>query len=196
MRRRCLRIDWYGSSTRKSPFHSIHPKRRLTGWEQNKRIAGKDNFDLRKFAALGFNNLFRQKDYCWAFPRMNILYGRLANSKRLGCTRNRHNKLKIIFAVESIGVDGIRWKRAQHGARSQLFFGRQRESQDQWNSINSKQNRLNSQQLICPQKRIGMGGNRWIGVHHAASAQHFPGALARHGFKCLNASILISVLQF
>ena len=41
-----------------------------------------------------------------------------------------------------------------------------------------------------------MGGNRWIGVHHAASAQHFPGALARHGFKCLNASILISVLEF
>ena len=54
---------------------------------------------------------------------MNILYGRLANSKRLGCTRNRHIKLQIIFAVESIGVDGIRWKRAQHGARSQLFFG-------------------------------------------------------------------------
>ena len=91
MLRRCLRIDWYGSSSRKSPFHSIHPKRRLT----------------------------------------------------LGCTRNRHIKLQLIFAVESIGVDGIRWKRAQHGASSQLFFGRQRESQDQRNSISSKQNRLN-----------------------------------------------------
>ena len=47
------------------------------------------------------------------------------------------------IGVESIGVDGIRRKRAQHGARSQLFFGRQRESQDQWNPIHSEQNRHN-----------------------------------------------------
>ena len=72
---------------------------------------------------------YAKKDYCWAIPRMNRLYGRLTNSKRLGCTRNRHIKLQLIFAVESIGVDGIRWKLAQQGASLQLFFGRQRKSQ-------------------------------------------------------------------
>ncbi len=93
----------------------------------------------------------------------------LTGAKKTNSTQNWLIKLGLIFAVESIGVDGIRWKRAQHGASSQLLSRRHRESQNYWNPIGSRRNRLNWQRLICTRKPIGTDGIRWIGAQHGAS---------------------------
>ena len=64
-------------------------------------------------------------------------------------------------------------KRAQHGASSQIFPGRHRESWNQWNPIDSNLNQLNCKQLICTGKSIGADGIRWIEARHGASSQTF-----------------------
>ena len=166
----CLRrIDGSGSSSHKFPsvLRSVHCH---TDCQVLDKLFVETFFEFKKSRATGLLVSVTPKPFLLRESRI-WQYANFAKSKR--STRNWLIKLYLIFFVESIGVDEIRRKRAQHGARSQLFFGRQRESQDQWNPIDSEQDRLNWQQLICPRKTIGMGGNRWRGAQHGASSHHF-----------------------
>ncbi len=126
---------------------------------------------------------------------MIMRYGRVRSDPH----KTGLSNYSLIFAVESIGVDGNRRKRIQHGATSQLLSGRLRESRNQWDPIDSKQKQLNWQQLSCTRKTIGADGNQRIGAQHGASSQHFPfvlGSIAIRTFKCLSFNFEASILIF
>jgi hypothetical protein len=65
--------------------------------------------------------------------------------------------------------------------------------------MDTKQNQLNKQQLICTRKTIGADINRWIDAQYGASSQLFPsvlGSIAIRTFKCLNFNFEAFILIF
>ncbi len=121
--RMCLRFGWHDSSSHKSPLHSIHSKsRRLTGSKYN-TYRGFLSFKKSRTTGVPVSIEPKLADTDVSLIRLIWRWLNLTWS-----TENWFIRLYLVFSVESIGVDGVRRKWAQHlGLARNFFCGRHRE---------------------------------------------------------------------